>query len=45
MSYIENATYKCERPSGENACECLSLIVDNPEIHKLIVSDKDGIML
>lgn len=26
VSYIENATYKCERPSGENASECLSLI-------------------
>ena len=45
MGYIENATYKCERPSGENASECLSLIVESPEILKMIVSDQEGIML
>lgn len=28
MAFVTNATYKCERPSGENASECLSLLVD-----------------
>jgi len=39
MSYIENATYKCEHASGENASECLSLLVSFDEIQSTIRSD------
>jgi hypothetical protein len=39
MSYIENATYKCERASGENASECLSLLVGFDEVATAIRQD------
>ena len=29
VQFIELATYKCERPSGENASECLAALVEN----------------
>jgi len=34
--YILKATYKCERPSGENASECLSVLVDSPIAKKIV---------
>lgn len=39
LGFIENATYKCEQASGENASECLSVLIDVPAIHALILSD------
>jgi hypothetical protein len=32
VRYIENSTYKCERASGENASECLSLLVELEDV-------------
>jgi hypothetical protein len=45
MSYVENATYKCERASGENASECLSLLVDLNEVRKAIVNEPECVTL
>ena len=32
ITFIENATYKCEHASGENTSECLSLLVQFEEV-------------
>ena len=37
MGFIEHATNKCEQASGENASECLSLLVDQPAIHARVL--------
>ena len=40
MQFIELATYKCERPSGENASECLAALADySADIRQAIFQD------
>jgi len=42
MRYIENATYKCEKASGENASECLSYVVELRGVSQAIVHQQEG---
>ena len=34
MNFIQLATYKCERPSSENASECLSALACSSEVSR-----------
>jgi len=36
-NYIKVATYKCDRPSAENACECLLKLVEDHQTGRFYV--------
>ena len=40
IQFVELATYKCERPSGENASECLSILADYTKEAKAAVAQE-----